>query len=66
MFKPTATTNFTVRCVFANSLLSLDRAKTSLPAPRWGSIASYINASDGSIPLSDLDSHICKWSHRVS
>ena len=43
-----------------------DGAKTPLPAPRWGSIASYIDASDGSIPLNDLDSHICKWLHRLN
>ena len=43
-----------------------DGAKTPLPAPCWGSITSYIDASDGSIPLSDLNSHICKWLHRVT
>ena len=32
-----------------------DGAKTPLPAARWGSVASNIDASDGSIPLSDLD-----------
>ena len=41
-------------------------AKTPLPASSWGSIASYIDASDGSIPLRDLDSHISKWLHRVN
>ena len=43
-----------------------DDSSTPLPAPRWGSIASYIDASDGVVPISELDPQLCKWLHRVN